>query len=122
MDVGRVRFRVIFGVVIGYILLLLAVHLCIAVVQEEIGKIILLDQLDDPLLLWLCERIEVHKGQLCSLDYQQVWQVVAHSCLASHLHPHGEAIIVGGINHLIILANCKIDSCLSIRTAVLLVV
>ena len=29
----------------------LAVHFCIAVVQEEIGKIILLDQLDDPLLL-----------------------------------------------------------------------
>jgi hypothetical protein len=66
--VGRVHFRVTLGVVIGYILCQLAVHFCIAVVQEEKGKIFLLNQLDDPLLLWLCEHIEARKGQLCSLD------------------------------------------------------
>jgi len=49
VDISRVRFRVTLGVVIGHILLQLAMHICIAVVQEETGNIILLDQLNDPL-------------------------------------------------------------------------
>jgi hypothetical protein len=90
---------------ICYILLELAVHLCIAIAKKEVSQILLLNGIDHLLLVTAQQSVLVTNIELCSFVFLQFWGVVANSCLTSYLHSCGEAITTNCIAYLIVLTK-----------------